>query len=237
MSSSVELRGTLQVGGDACASSCGGADSLIYQLGLRCGTSQFQSVVAVPKDLQIQTPGLPGDAFVDLDVLEDLTAIELLYLKSNNALIVRIGAGPAIITGVGGTFPTLFAGSETLNLTLDGVPFVTTFTAGDQTAAQCAARINAAAALAGIATPRAIVTSSGQLQISGILTGEDGSLAVTGGSGAATLGLTGLTAVGTGADVRINGTLLLEFDQQAAPARVQVSGNATLRLLAAGRSS
>ena len=237
MSSSVTLNGVLEVGGDACVSSCGGDDRLIYSLALKCGTAIYQSVVAVPKDLQIQTAGVIGSAFVDLDVLEDLLAIELLYLKSNAPMVVRVGAGPAVLTGTSGVFPTGFVGGETFNVTIDGVPVAVTFLVGDQTAAQVVARINAAAALAGLATPRATVLSSGQIQITGILTGPQGTLAVTSGTGATQIGFAGTpSAVGTGADVQIYGTLLLEFNASTAPARVQVSGVGSLKILAAGRS-
>ena len=57
-------------------------------------------------------------------------------------------ADVARVEGSGGTFPTGFAGGETLELAVDGAAsFTTTFTAGAQTAAQAAAEINAAAAL------------------------------------------------------------------------------------------
>jgi hypothetical protein len=233
MAGQLELTGTIQISGDDC--SCAGAgDSLVKAIGPDCSTG-YQSVVATAKPLSVSTA---SGVFVDLDLLDVLTSIEFLFLRSTAAITLRVGAGPAVLTGSGGTFPTSFAGGETLDLTIDGVSFTATFDAADQTAAQAAARINAAAALAGLATPRASVLSSGQLQIDSVLTGAEGGAAVTGGTGAATLGFAGTpSAVGTGADVPVQGTFLCEFPRtDDAPSRVQVSGVASVSVVAGGRS-
>jgi hypothetical protein len=236
MSSTLTLRGTIEIGGD-CASACGNGDRLIKTLGFRCSTSYYQSAIDSASALHIATLGAIGSEFTDLDILNDLIAIEFLYLKSTAPLIARIGASAARLDGVAGAFATILVG-ETFNITIDTVPVAVVFAGTDITAALVAARINAAAALAGLATPRAIVLSSGQIRIEGILTGPQGTLNITSGTGTAKIGFTnGQTAVGGGADVRINGTLLIEFDQSAAPTRVQVSGTADLTVLAAGRTS
>jgi hypothetical protein len=242
---SVALKGTLTIGGGTCVSGgCGGAgDQSVKSLALRCASGQvFQTVVETASPIAISTPGLIGAAFADLDILGDLTSIELLYVRTDRQILLRVGAAPAVVTGVGGLFPTLFVGGETLTLTIDGTPVSVAFLVGDQTAAQCAARINAACALAGLATPRAVVASSGQIAISGVLTGAQGTVVVTGGTGAAALGMTGLSAVGLGADVPVYGTMLIEFGvagqtSPPLPSRIQVSGLASITVVAAGTSS
>jgi hypothetical protein len=237
MSSTLQLRGTIQIGGD-CVQQCGSADQLVKQLSLRCSTSTFQSAVDAASPIHIATSGAIGSQFVDLDILNDFVAIEFLYLKSSAPIIARIGALPATLTGSGATFGTIL-NAETFVIVIDGVSVSVAFVVpGDTTGAAVAARINAAAALAGLATPRAVITSAGQLQITGILTGPQGTLSITSGTATAKLGLTnGQTAVGGGADLRIYGNLVAEFDPSAAPVRVQLSGTADVNVLAAGRTS
>jgi hypothetical protein len=237
----VAINGSIVVT-DACSNACSsgvGGDTITKSLGDPCGCSDhFQSVVSTGQALVIQTTGLPGAEFVDLDILSDLIRIEFLYLRSASELVIRIGAAPAIVLGVGGTFPTTFAGGETLLLNIDGTAFTVTFLAADQSAAQVAARINAEAALAGLATPRATVATSGQLQIDSVLTGAEGSVEVVGGTGAATLGFVVGTTLGSGSDLPLLGEALWDFPRNTnAPARIQVSGQSTLSVLAGGRTT
>lgn len=237
MSTSLTMRGTLEVGGEGCASSCGGADRTIYQLALRCATQFYQSVVEAPVGIRIQTTGLPGAEFVDLEILGDLEHIEFLYLKTDQPIVVRTYAEVAEVEGSGAAFGTVLNG-ETLTLEIDGVAVSVEFVVpGDTTGAAIVARINAACALAGLATPRCELTSGGQLKITGILTGPEGSVEITGGTAAAKVGLSGLSDVGSGSDEWVYGTKLVEFDPQNAPSRVQVSGVGSIKLLAAGRTS
>ena len=239
MSATLTLQGSLEVGG-SCAAACSGAgDRTIRRLSLRCTPGFYQSVVDTPVALVVQTTGLPGAQFVDLDVLDALDAIEFLYARSNAKLVLRIGADEAVLTASGGTYPTAFVGGETLLLTIDAVPVSVVFDVGDQTAPACAARINAACALAGLPTPRATVATSGQLAIRGTLTGTSASVVSGGGTGAVTLGLpAAASANGAGSDVAMLGTFLVEFPTYPdAPRRIQVSGQANLSLVAAGRTS
>lgn len=242
MADQLNLKGSLEFGAGSCASSCASGDRTTKTLAFACGCGRtFQSAVETPVPLQIQTLGVVGAAWDDLDVLGDLTAIEFLFARSSAGMLLRIGASQAILTAVGGLYPTTFVGAETLNVTIDGVAVAVVFQAGDQTAAQCAARINAACALAGLATPRATVRTDGQLQIDGVLTGTDHAVVVTGGTGAARLGLAGLSAEGAGSDIPLNGVLVIEFGTKnttpAPPARIQVSGVGTLSLVAAGTTT
>ena len=239
---SVQISGSL-VASDSCNAGCGagvGGSQAVFMLGDgQCVCTQhYASIVSSVQPLQVLTTGAPGAEFVDLDILDGFTGIELLAAKAPTKLFLRIGADVARVDGVGGTFPTAFAGGETLDLTIDGTNFLTTFDAADQTAAQVAARINAAAALAGLAAPRAIVATSGQLELTSVNTGAQGSVEVVGGTGAATLGLSVGTTAGSGADIPIQGDVVLEFPRDTdAPARIQVSGQGTISLLAGGRTT
>jgi len=232
------LRGSLEVADGCCTTGCGAAAGrTIESLGLRCGSGGYQSIVpAVASPIQISTA---SGVFVDLDVLGDFLAIEFLYALTTQALILRIGAEEASVTGVSGVFPTLFAGGETLTFTLDGAPVSVSFTAGAQTAAQVAAEINASCAMLGLPTPRATVATNGQITITGVLTGPlTGEITITGGSGAVQLGLSGLSDVGAGADVPVFGTFMCEFPRYPnAPARIQVSGVGGISLIAAGKTT
>lgn len=238
---SLLLRGSLDVG--AGCGGCGGcsgcgSDRTMRALGLRCpGSSYYQSVVATGAPIRVQTTGAPGDEFVDLDLLADLIGVEFLYVKSDAPIVLRLDAEAARVVGSGGTFPTGFAGGETLTLDVDGTAVTATFQVGDQTAAQVVARINGACAIAGLPTPRASVSGT-QVAVDGVLTGPEGNVDVTGGTGAATLGLSGASAVGSGQDIPVWGTFLAEFRTYPdSVSRVQVSGQASLSIVAAGRTS
>ena len=238
----VNLRGNLEVKGAGCVSSCGAAgsgDRHVQSLSLSgaCNTESFQTIVCSPTPIQVSTAGAVGAAYADLDILDSLVAIELLLIETTTHMQLLINASEAQLVGSAGTFPTSFVGGETLLLDIDGTTFTTTFDAADQTAVQVAARINAAAALAGLATPRAVVTSGGQIQINGTVTGAAGSVEVTGGTGAATLGLSGSVA-GLGSELDVDGIFLARFPRYPnAPTRIQVSGQGSLTLTAGGRSS
>lgn len=243
----VQISGNV-IASDACSTGCGvgvgGGTQAVFPLGDSvCGVCPkfYQSVVSSQQPLQVLTQGIPGAEFVDLDILDGFVAIELLVARTTSKLFLRIGADVARVLGVGGTFPTGFGGGETLSLAFDSpfaIPILTTFDAADQTAAQVAARINAALALAGLPTPRVTVAASGELQIESVLTGSEGSVLVSSGTALGTLGLTTGTTFGTGADIPVQGDLLIEFPRDTdAPARIQVSGQGTITLLAGGRTS
>lgn len=232
MSTQLELRGSLSIGGP-CASGngCGASGSTCaVDVSLKCPTESYAAVVQ--GDVSIATT-----PFVDLELLEQLVAVQYLQVKSSSPVTLRIGAAAAVVTGVGGTFPTGFAGGETLDLSIDGTVVNVVFTAAASSASDVAVEINQAAVAAGLSfLPAAVV--NGQIQITGTATGSDGSVSVTGGTGAGTLGLTGLSDTGDGADVPVDGMFLAQFGRDAsAPQRVQVSGTASLEIVAAGTSS
>lgn len=106
-----------------------------------------------------------------------------------------IAAAPAQVTGAAGTYPTTFAGGESMTIALDGAnPVTVTFTATDQSLAAVVARINA--------TMGATIASDfgGQLRLTGLVQGLSGSLTVANVSGTplATFGIAAATTPGTG---------------------------------------
>lgn len=104
-------------------------------------------------------------------------------------------ATAATVTGAAGTYPTTFAGGETLTLGYDGAAnFVTTFQSGDQSLAQVVARIN------GFAGFTFADTNGGQLRLTGIQKGTGAQVRVVAGSTGvlAKLGLTAANTAGTG---------------------------------------
>jgi hypothetical protein len=191
----------------------------------------------------LATSGAVGAAFEPLAALAALTQVELLQLRSSQEIAVRMYAEPAEAQAVAGVFPTAFAGGETLVTTMDGVTVTTTFDVADQTALQCAARINAAFALAGFATPRCDVVG-GQLRLTGVSTKQGvGALSFTTTAGSTRLGLAAATSptitTAQGQDVRLCGFGMWEFPTTGAKllAAVELSGSATVDVLAAGRSN
>lgn len=123
------------------------------------------------------------------------------------AASTALAAAVASHTGVGGTFPTLFAGGETLRLSVENGPeFDVVFSAADQSNAQVAARINAAfgQTIADV--------SGGQVRIQGIFPGTASRLVVVSGSTGVltTLGLTAATYSGTGNVANINAVTATE---------------------------
>jgi len=243
MAKLIQTDGTLTVQTDR---NLGGNGACTKDLALGasgCSSSQRYADAVACTSQQVSTTGDPGDAFDDLDGVDDLSEIEFLFLRSDNDVVLRLDAVPADAQAVAGAFPTGFGGGETLITTIDGVAVTTTFDAADQSAAQCAARINAAMALAGIATPRADVVA-GQIHITGVATavaGAEGLLSFAG-TGAAQLGLdAGSSPTITpakGQDVTISGLFLAEFSGTSSrkPTAAQISGNATVEIIAAGRS-
>lgn len=196
----------------------------------------------------IATAGLVGSIFQDLDALDGLTQIELLWLRTSAEIALRLYAIPASLQAVVGSFPTGFGGGETCTITIDGTAVLVTFDILDQSAAQCAARINAACAIFGLATPRATVVS-GQLRIDGIATAVlpagIGQITVTPGAPAITLGIDSTTSPTTedaqGSDIYLGPGVFgpCEFPKTGSNllTKVQVSGQATLNVRACGRSS
>jgi len=119
-----------------------------------------------------------------------------------------LAADVATHTGVAGTYPTGFAGGETLTLSIENGPnFDVIFAAADQTNAQVVARINSAfgQTIADL--------NAGELRISGIFPGTASRISVVSGSGTvlADLGLTAAVYSGTGNVGNINAVTAAEL--------------------------
>jgi len=237
----LELSGFIRAGGDGCG--CAGAGGGTEQLGLLCGSGTYQSIIDTPTPIRLLTTGSVGDEFVDVDMLAGFTSIEFLYLKSNAPVAIRIGAAAAALTSSVLVSPVVFSGGEVFDVTIDGTLVSTTFLAGGLTLAAIANLINASAAGLGLPTPRVAVSGS-SLVISGVETRYDaisGEGAVVIGSGTANTLLgysTAQAAYAAGEDVTFSGSAMFEFQRYPnAPARIQASGQASVTILAAGRTS
>lgn len=121
----------------------------------------------------------------------DVTQARLVYIESDREIEASFGGSAATAasrTGSGGTYPTSFAGGETLLLEVDGGGLITvTFDAADQSLQQVVNRINAAAALNGQVNI-AFVSGGSELQLTSPTTGAASEVDVQGGTALATLG-------------------------------------------------
>lgn len=239
MAKTITSSGTLTVQDSTCSSGAGQTtrDLSLGRGGDACSGSKEVSA-SVCSQISIDTTD-----FVDVDALDALSEILFLFVRSSADATLRLYALPASALAVSGSFPTGFVGGETLLTTIDGVLVTTTFDVADQSAAQCVARINAAFALAGLTTPLASVVS-GQIQVLGVETKVGaagvGELSFAG-TGAAQLGLdSGSSPTITqaqGQDTLISGLYMAEYPvSSGAPTKVQISGSATVDMVAGGRS-
>lgn len=237
------LSGYLQPGGDGCGCA-GGANGGARALRFACGTEYYQTIVGTDpgSPIRIQTPGILGQNFQDLDLLDQLDAIEFLYLVTDQPVMLRIGAREAQILGTPITFPVNTVGGETFIFEIDGTSV--TYTAPAGSFANITALMNAlngAAAAAGLATPRftAPAATPTSLLVSGIETGIGGNVTIGNGTLNAQIGFTnGQTADGSGSDVSFQGLWMTQFQKYPqAPERIQISGSANVSVLAAGRTS
>lgn len=234
MTCQLTLNGQIIVGGpNGCG--CGDVSSQkVLGLGFACATAIYQAIAGTECAVAIATAGAPGDVFQELPATSPIGGFQLLALKTNAPVVLRIGADEAELLGSGGTFPTLFAGGETFAFSVDGHAVAVTFQAGDQTAQQCINRINAAAALAGLTFLPAFLQSNGQVGLRGAATGAAGVVDIT--TANATVGFPSAAALaeGAGADLPVQGVVLLQFPANDPPARIQISGSAQIEILAGG---
>lgn len=139
-------------------------------------------------------------------------------------------AAAATVTSAAGTYPTTFAGGETLTLGYDdAADFTTTFLDADETQAQVIARINAAAGFTFAAD-----AGGGTTSLTGIKKGTAGQVRVVSGSAGVLvkLGLTAATTAGTGNVQNIDAVTYEEVKAviEAAIATVKVSKDSEGRL-------
>lgn len=237
MAAQISLSGSLMVDGDPCSVACGSGNARdVRSLGLAGCSGAAQSYdQAVSGSLRIATLGSIGDAFADLDLLRDLAGVEFLYVRSSARIRLRIGALAATLLGAGASFAA--AASTSITLTVDGVSVPVTFDAADDTLTECVRRINAAAALVGLAPIAS--EDGGQIRLTSPTLGPASSLTVPAGAPATALGFDGgASAEGDGEDVDVAGLAMLEFPRYPdAPARILASGVASLEIVAAGRAA
>lgn len=131
--------------------------------------------------------------------LGEVDEARLVYIEADAEIEVTLGgvaATAALTFGVAGTYPTLFAGGETLDLTVDGTPFSVTFTASASLLQDVVNEINAAAALVGFSTGPA-GQAAGELALLSPTKGLSSEVIVSNTSTSlATLGLTADTYTG-----------------------------------------
>ncbi len=224
----LSVNGSVVVGNGACGPCDDAGSSKIVGLGFQCPSLQFPAIVS--SDSPIAFSSL---TFADLALLQGFSEIGFIVMQTRGQSIdVRINAlAAAVLTGNGEPF----AGLSGLDLvtSVDGQAAVTTVFSIATDAAMLANEINAAAALLGQAPPATVV--SGQIQISGVLTGPEGSVNIQSGTALAALGLSVGVSLGSGEDIQ-SGELWL---QKFAPTpngvkRIQFRGTASLSILAAG---
>ncbi len=120
----------------------------------------------------------------------DVTQARLIYIESDLEIEVTFGgaaATAAIVDGAAGTYPTGFAGGETLNLEVDNGGLVScSFDALDQTLAQVVNRINSCLALNGQAPVAS--DNGGELRLASTITGSTSEIDIQSGTGLAILG-------------------------------------------------
>jgi hypothetical protein len=126
-------------------------------------------------------------------------------LEPAQALVFDVGAGnvtatftaaAATLNSAAGTYPSTFAGGESITFALDGTEYTAVFLAADQTQAQVIARMNLAAGYAAFVDEGGAVTS-----INGRIRGTDGSVQVV-----AVSALIVTTATGFAAGAAVPGT-------------------------------
>lgn len=163
-----------------------------------------------------QEINFPGTDWVQLPQAADLTTVQLLAFSPSNGtpftpFELLLGAKP-VNQGVGGVFPTGFAGGEAFAFDVDDNGTITsvsvTFTASAQSATQVANEINAAAVALGL-PPIAAADATPELVLTGPKPGADQALAVTTANAQIGFSATG-TVRGTGSPQTVSGNLIME---------------------------
>lgn len=248
MTKSVAVLGTLTVG-EGCGGCSGDMSSTPLALGgaSSCGgcASALSYDHAVEFSTAIATAGAVGSAWVDLPPLDQFTAIE--FLKVTSSARVRFRTNPSRPTMTGSApLPAggVVAGAATITVTNStGTQYTATvnFTAGQNTPALVVAAINAALAGAGAPFPPdgQIARLSGSTLVL-VSPGIGPSAFITLDAGAPVdlgLGAALVTVTGTASTLPdTEGLAVIQFPRSPyAPTKIQVSGVATLDIVAAGR--
>jgi len=162
----------------------------------------------------------------------DVAQARLVYIEADGEIAVTFGGGlatAAVVTAVGGTYVTGFAGGETATLDVNnGTTVAVIFTVAAQALADVVNEINAAAALVGLGPIASAF--SGQLRLTSTTTGAASEIeVVAGGTALATLGLTAGTTNGANSTP---GTSPVSVRRPADPAGASAAAGVDAFLLA-----
>jgi hypothetical protein len=174
--------------------------------------------------------------FVELPCSDSVGNFRLVSLHSSAAMTLRVGASGATLLGAGASYPTGFSGGETFGFVIDGVTVAGSFTASAQTLADVVSELNQAAVAAGLAYLPFTADATGQVRVTGVKTGDDGSVSVSVAQAGIGFPSTSASAVGGGDDTVISGLYLVQYDSTNAPTRIQVKGTGNLEVLVAGNA-
>jgi len=251
MSKTVSLHGNITVvDGAGCGCS---SDQITKPMGLGpagsmsggCCTGGLTYDEAAAVSVTIATVGNPGAQWVDIKALDQFTSIEFLRVVSSARIRLRINPTRPQITGVATVPPGgVTAGSATFTVTdATGVQYTAAvaFSGATNTPSLVVGAINAALAGAGAPFP-----PDGQIArlVAGVLVlvspGIGPAAFVRLAAGAPVdlgLGTILVTVSGTSSDQPdTEGLVILQFPRSPnAPTKVQVSGTATVDIVAAGR--
>ncbi len=225
-SGTLSINGSVVVGNGVCGPCDDAGSSKTVGLGFQCPSLQFASILSSDSPIAFSSPLV----FADLALLQGFSDIGFILMQTTGQEIeVRINPLPAIV--LTGSEP--FAGLSGLDLVtaVDGQTAVTTVFSVATDAATLANEINAAAALLGQAPPATVV--DGQIQISGVLTGPEGSVNIQSGTALAALGLSAGVTLGSGEDI-LSGEIWMQKFGLNSVQRIQFRGTASLSILAAG---
>lgn len=197
-------------------------------LGFQCPSLQFASIVSTDSPIAFSST-----VYADLALLLSFSEIGFIVMQTQGQDIdVRLNPLPATVL-TSNSEP--YAGLSGLDLVtaVDGQAAVTTVFSIATDAATLANEINAAAALLGQAPPASVV--SGQIQISGVLTGPEGSVDIQSGTALAALGLSVGVSLGSGEDIQSGEIWMQKFASTPnGIKRIQFRGTANLSILVAG---
>lgn len=226
-SGTLSINGSVVVGNGVCGSCDDAGSSKTVGLGFQCPSLQFASILSSDSPIAFSSPLV----FADLALLQGFSDIGFILMQTaGQELEVRINPLPAIVL-TANSEP--FAGLSGLDLVtaVDGQAAVTTTFSVATDAATLANEINAAAALLGQAPPATVV--DGQIQISGVLTGPEGSVDIQSGTALTALGLSVGVTLGSGEDI-LSGEIWMQKFGLNSVQRIQFRGTASLSILAAG---
>jgi hypothetical protein len=229
MSSRLELTGQIQASNPY--STLSQPSEHLLQLALASPLTVYDVVQTTDGPVAVATAGSVGQAWQELPCSESVDEIQLLLVQTDDVVLLRVGGEVPEITGDAVTWPVTITEGQTITFEAGTVEVAVEFEAGSTTAVSAARQINAAAALAGLTWLPATVSGT-SLVLSGDETGAGSTLEVT--AATAAVGFSAELAVGAGAESRVCGLALLQFDPDVSPGRVQISGTANVEVLVAG---